>query len=248
MRILDTNSDFYDYLQNVYIDKSITLDRTDSFVLEKETILDYLTSCKHMKVGTYCYMLLQVCNTFWLFLVEITEAEESIWNTKFKLKCYEVKKYELDLLHSWKNYDLERKLIDLSIIKLKIGSPQFRQCAEFPWYTERKTLTPRERAHKRCDIIVDAINHKNYEVEQDFNQDKVSIGSGKAEWRHIPILKKTGIANYVDHQEIFSALEEYISLQKQDSERTESVGITDVEKIENHGFDKKVSFRGKVSK
>lgn len=247
MRILDTNSDFYDYLQNVYIDKSVTFDRTDSFVIEKQQLLDYLTSCKYMKVGSFCYMLLQVCHTFWLFILEVTEAEEFSLNDRYKIKGYEVKNYDLELLHNWKNYDLDRKLIDLSFIKLKIGSPQFRRSSEFPSYMERKSLTAKEIAHKKCDIIVDAVNHKNYEVDQDFNQDKVSVGSGKAEWRHIPILKKTGLANYIDHQEIFSALEEYFSLQKQDDERTESIGITDKEKIENHGFDTKVSFRGKPS-
>ena len=247
MRILDTNSDFYDYLQNVYIDKSITLDRTDSFVLEKQEILDYLSSCKYMKVGTFCYMLLQVCNSLWLFILEVTEAEESIWNKQYHIKRYEVKNYDLELLHTWKNYDLERKLIDLSIIKLKIGSPQFRRSAEFPSYMERKSLTAKELAHKRCDIIVDAINHKNYEVDRAFNQDKVSVGSGRFEWKHIPILKKVGISNHVDHQEIFSALEEYLSLQKKDAERTESADLTDIEKVENHGFDTKISFRGKVN-
>jgi len=32
-------------------------------------------------------------------------------------------------------------------------------------------------------------------------------------------------------------------LEKTASERRESIGLTDIEKIENHGFDKKVSFR-----
>lgn len=40
------------------------------------------------------------------------------------------------------------------------------------------------------------------------------------------------------------SLEEHFSHEKTSSERTTSVGITDKEKIENHGFDVRTSFRG----
>ena len=44
MRIIDKNTDFYDYLQNVYRDDSVTYDRTDSFILTKEML------CHHLQV------------------------------------------------------------------------------------------------------------------------------------------------------------------------------------------------------
>jgi hypothetical protein len=45
--------------------------------------------------------------------------------------------------------------------------------------------------------------------------------------------------------DIYNAFEEYFSLERTSTERTESVGLTDKEKITNHGFDTKISFRGK---
>jgi len=47
------------------------------------------------------------------------------------------------------------------------------------------------------------------------------------------------------HVDIYLAFEEYFATQITNNERTESTGLTDKEKIENHGFDTKVSFRGK---
>lgn len=38
MRIIDKNSDFYDYFQNIYYDNSLTFDRRSSFILTKEMI------------------------------------------------------------------------------------------------------------------------------------------------------------------------------------------------------------------
>ena len=45
MRIIDKNTDFYDFLQNMYPDNSLTFDRTDSFVLTKDIL------CKHLIVN-----------------------------------------------------------------------------------------------------------------------------------------------------------------------------------------------------
>ncbi len=53
------------------------------------------------------------------------------------------------------------------------------------------------------------------------------------------------MAGCINPLDIYLAFDEYFSLEKQAQERTESVGITDKERIENHGFDVKTSFRGK---
>ena len=41
MRIIDKNTDFYDYYQNIYPDDSLIFDRTDSFLLSKEDLCGY---------------------------------------------------------------------------------------------------------------------------------------------------------------------------------------------------------------
>ena len=84
---------------------------------------------------------------------------------------------------------------------------------------------------------------------------KIENGLNKGVWRvmegnfrdvsEVPILKNIGIAAEVPAEKIFIAFEEYFMMQKSNMERTESVGLTDVEKVTNHGFDAKTSFRGK---
>ena len=65
--------------------------------------------------------------------------------------------------------------------------------------------------------------------------------------KHIPLFKACGIADYIDPLDMFLTFEEYFSLEKSSIEKTESVGLTDIEKVGNHGFDTKTSFRGKCS-
>lgn len=114
MRIIDKNTDFYDYLQNVYRDNSLIFDRTNSFVLSKEMVCNSLEvySTRHYyywdkeKYRDYNFLLLQVCNTFWLFLIEVTELSESKRPINFRA----------ELLYTWKNYDKERTLIRFDVI------------------------------------------------------------------------------------------------------------------------------------
>ena len=47
MRIIDKNTDFYDYWQNVYKDDTFTFDRRDSFLLTKEILCSNLYTDKY---------------------------------------------------------------------------------------------------------------------------------------------------------------------------------------------------------
>ena len=60
MRIIDKNTDFYDYYQNMYPDNSLTFDRTDSFILSKDDLCRYLYVDKYTRDGDFEYLLLQV--------------------------------------------------------------------------------------------------------------------------------------------------------------------------------------------
>ena len=59
------------------------------------------------------------------------------------------------------------------------------------------------------------------------------------------IFADLGFAALVNPFEVFSAIEEYFSLKRQATERTEPLGVTNDDKIVMHGFDTKTSFRGK---
>ncbi|MBR4579338.1 MAG: hypothetical protein IKO22_06995 [Oscillospiraceae bacterium] len=229
MRIIDSNRDYYDFLQNIWRDDTITFDRRDSYVLSKEEFSSaffdesYKWSKYYLKYHSegdkHKYVLLQVCNNFWLFDLFITRtgAEGICLN------------YELHLNEAWQDYTRYPELIRLSAIRI----PRY-----LFWYS-------------RPDVslnVADMIKRGEYEADKVFNEFAYSKSMGESyakDVRHIPILKNIGIAAEIPPEDIFLALEEYFLTQRRNSERTESTGLTDIDKVTNHGFDAKTSFRGK---
>lgn len=233
MRIIDKNTDFYDYLQNIYRDNSLTFDRTNSFILSKETVCNSLEShSMHYwwdkeKHRDFNFVLLQVCNTFWLFLVEITELSEFGRPTNFVA----------ELLHTWRNYDRERKLIKLNVIS-------FPELRPYGWHTG--WIYNKDKIINKIDDIVEAVNQSNFKTDGFWTLNSCDVFySGKKVEKNIPLLKASGLAQLINPLDIYLAFEEYFSFEKTASERIYSKGITDKEKIENHGFDVVTSFRGK---
>lgn len=225
MRIIDANTDYYDYLQNIYRDNSLVFDRRDSFVLTKKLL------CESLKVNRWQstdysnknYLLLQICNSFWLFGVDI-----------IKFDGYRPSDYNMELLRSWKNYDKARKLISLDVIYFGF----------IPGYYKLKD------PEKMIDSQIQAIDTNNYRIWRSINRFFIYPGndSNRKIEKHIPLLKACGIAEWIDPLDVYLAFEEYFSLEKSSSERREPIGNTDVDKIESHGFDVKTSFRGKNKK
>lgn len=238
MRIIDKNTDFYDYLQNIYRDATVTFDRTDSFLLTKDMVKNELRLSSSFHIPKYMFALLQVCNTFWLLLIRIDTGKD-------ECGCEVVSDYEFDLLHTWKNYDKKRCLISFCVIEFDFVIK--KRFYDRP-YSFRKRDMSEDSIIENIPVIIDAIKANDFIERRHLDIKEVSFGDGHREHRHIPILKASGVANVVDPLDIYISFEEYFSLEKQSQERTESVGITDREKIENHGFDTKVSFRGKAGK
>lgn len=220
MKILDSNKDFYDFYQNIYRDNTYTFDRRDSFNLSRKDFAShfYYEQSRYkwsLDRGKNRCILLQVCNNFWLFKVTIDKTDSMG-------KCID---YSISLIAQWKDYSVQTKLIELSHVR-------------FILYSE-------EEISKNYELL---IRTKDYKVEHVWNKSIVSRSHGIS-WdhteKHIPILKDIGIAGLVDPLDIYLALEEYFARKVTESERVESIGLTDKEKIENHGFDTTVSFRGK---
>ena len=238
MRIIDKNTDFYDYHQGIDTEGELVFDRTDSFLLTKEIMSSYLKREEKWvykvrqfvpKVPSYNYLLLQAGHKFWLFLVTIPEKKQD---------------YTLSLIAAWSNYNRERALIKLDIIS-------------FSWSIIYQ-LTDKSSANsdidinklmERSDIAINAINTKDYKEVEHINSYSYYIGSdyNHKVTKHIPILKACGVANLIDPLEFYLAIDEYFSLEKQDSERIDAKGTTNNDKIKNHGFDTKTSFRGKAT-
>jgi len=223
MQIIDKNTDFYDFYQNLYPDKTFTFDRRSSWILTKVIMCDNLIADRYWtrrekedkKYKKYNYLLLQICNNFWLFRVELT-----------KINSYDmVEDYSIELLYTWKNFDKPRELIKLQNIRFTT------------YYGWRKDPTLEDR--------INEIDHNSHAVRRDITNHVVYIGGEKREEKHIPILKASGLATLMDAHEVFLAFEQYFALEKSDSERREPIGTTDIDKVESHGFDRKTSFRGK---
>lgn len=233
MRIIDKNTDFYDYLQDIYRDNNITFDRTDSFLLTKDIIRAALGVQRKFnylyKTGKpeYQYILLQIGFSYWLFIVEIT----SVGNYR------DVKEYNIDLLTKWKNYDSPSTIISLEIVNFECKTV----------FGKKNLGVDKEYFMKRAPIFENAVRHKEYESHYNFC-DYLNFRHFKGdyieEYKHIPLLKASGLSQFLMPLEVYLSLEEHFSYAKTSNERTASVGITDKEKIENHGFDVKTSFRG----
>lgn len=238
MRIIDNKKDFYDYLQGIYRDDTIVFDRRNSYMLKKEDFAKQFVkrkakdhySMKYKKFITenpdYNLVLLQVCNTFWLILVNCTEY----FGMAYLDYCTN---YKLTLLSSWKDYDRERKLIDINIVR--------------HWFKE-ETLDDLDYIYSHQDEFQHIYPDGNSYGERCITYAGYSgeIDKENPENNPIPLLRETGIGSIMDPLDVYLAFEEYFSLEKTKNERTESVNLTNNEKVENHGFNLKNSFRGKV--
>lgn len=212
MKILDKNTDFYDYIQYIYNDDTYTFDRRDSFMLTKEEL------CRYLGWYNHSYILLQVCNTFWLFKTKLYYD---------KIFRHEVVDYDLTLAGTWKDYSAQRVIYKLSIIK-------------FDFFKMRRL--PDEMSSSE---LVDAVNHRNYETVKVINKFTIYNGDNTKKVKTIPLLSECGLSKHIEALDIYLSLEEYFSLEKSSSERTEPLGTTNDDKITRHGFDLKTSFRGK---
>ena len=222
MKIIDKNYDFYDYLQGVYPDRTVTFDRTKSFTLTKGEVRNGLnyTTYGINKIGQTSYVLLQVCNRFWLF--------EAIVLGLDNYDC--VRDYTINLISTWANYNVGRKLFSFNYIKLNGDD----------WFAHWSAKTE-DRKHK---IAIDAINRGNYTKEYSLSVEYGYRNNERTIIYNIPLLKASGFAELINPLDIYLAIEEYFSLERAAAERRESIGLTNDDKITNHGFDTKISFRG----
>ena len=190
----------------------------------------YSPASRKRKKEVNNFLLLQVCNTFWLFLVRIKDFSE----------FGRANAYTLELITKWKNYDKTRVLIQLDVISFKWSvTDQFSN----GFFSDSYNL---DKLFNKRDILIQAVNNNDYRIERKIDKHVVrGDNPDKPVEKHIPLLKACGMARFVDPLDIFLSFEEYFSLEKTAAERTDAIGTTNSDKIENHGFDKKTSFRGK---
>lgn len=225
MRIIDKITDYYDYLQDS-TDK-LVFDRRGSFMLTREIFCDKICFTRHYRESKYRFVLLQCGPTFWLLLVTITKRDNEHRPTD----------YTMELLATWKNYDKKRELLKLDLIYIQ------GIYGIYSWMTRELVY---DKIIARVSDIKNEIIHNNFDVENSIGSyTKVTSSKGGfvTEEQNIPILRACGVGNIIEPIEMFCAIEEYFSLEKTASERTEALGSTNDDKIIMHGFDTKTSFR-----
>ena len=232
MRIIDNKHDFYDYLQDS-TDTRCVFDRRNSYKLTKESF-DWIFVFNRDK-KTYKFLLLQCGATYWLFLVKDLGYRNPN-NPIDTDREYKI----VDLLATWKNYNRPNYLLQLDNINLR-----------FIYKLTDKTNNDFDPDKIRANIkdIIDAIDHDNVEY---YHRER--IGNTPGYYKYVPyendtqtypILESCGLNQFINPIEIFSAIEEYFSIEKAKTETTEAKGATNDDKIIMHGFDTKTSFRGK---
>lgn len=105
MRIIDKNKDYYDYIQYEYVDDTFTFDRRDSFVLNREGICNYTFLGRYRWMKPEFYLVLQVCNSFWILRLNPIEKNE-----------FKITKYSLELVAKFKDYNAKREMLKLFLI------------------------------------------------------------------------------------------------------------------------------------
>lgn len=134
--------------------------------------------------------------------------------------------YSLELIDTWKNYDKPNKLLDVQLIS-------------FGYMVMLKGF--------KFENMKYAIDHYDLLYTESLSHHVKYVGD-KEEKSTIPILAPSGLGNVINPVDMFCAIEEYYSIEKSKTETTEPQGITNDDKIVMHGFDTKISFRGKGKK
>lgn len=215
MRIIDKNYDFYDYLQD-YTD-TIVFDRTGSILLTKEDMCRGLSYLEYRDLS-YKFVLFQSGATYWLCLANV-----KIGNIRETYDISKVIDYDLEILKMWKNYDKPRHLMKIDVIDFS-----------YKFHLTGWLGNDYDYGHilNSVDVLADAVNHNDYKVRYKLIREKNPY-----------LLKASGFNTCIVPQDLFCAIEEHLSLNKSEAERTEPLGATNDDKIVMHGFDTKKSFR-----
>ena len=225
MRIIDRQTDYYDYLQDNGDD--LVFDRRGSRSLTKEeirqTISIMLESYIHVP---HIFLILQCGATYWLLSVE---GSISVNRDGYGKK---IEDYDIELLSTWKDYNHSLELLSLKAI-------DFNESWKYDFYDKKwrrrkleRTLS-KERLREVSSKLRDAVINRDYKVYREYS------------YKDFLLLKSSGIPNVIGPEEIYNAIDEHFSLSKTASESTVAEGTTNNDKIKNHGFDVKTSFRGK---
>ena len=227
MRIIDKNRDYYDYLADPTDD--VVFDRRDSFLITKDYMCEAFRYSRRYRDHSK-FILMQVGASFWLLMAHITEFNEYNNPTDFTL----------EFIDSWKNYDKPNVLMDINTIMLNHDYFIYNYGTHDYDMAKVKEELPKIREMIDKNDFVQLTDLNSAVSHRSFKGDYIT-----EKFNH-PILIASGIPNFIPAEDMYYAIEEYFSIEKTNSEKTVADGTTNNDKIKNHGFDTKTSFRGKA--
>jgi len=215
MLIIDKNDDYYDYLSNIYgRDPKVVYDRRKSIIIPSQQDLFNLTSPekRSFKNNNNCHILLEAGFFQYVFIFK---------NIKL---VKEAGQYSPD--YSWQDamytYDFELAHV----------------------YNDNKHYFPGIMTLAKTDIYLPYMWRIRREKEKGIDFKSLSfidMRTDKDKTINNPILKNTLITKFIEPQDIWMQLNNYISSLGNDKDV--DIKNSDVDKAINHGFDKRWSFR-----
>lgn len=229
MKIIDNKKDYYDYLSGIYgIDELIVFDRRNSRMLNGEGVL---------QPG------LEECFTMTRLPDDKPLEAKDLWKLKSVPNRCEAAKV--------KKFHIHRKLLEGRV---------FHYVLEVGWnhyFFEVERWIDSKNDHDVCLEyrllkLERGVKHRISESPISIAPCKLDFGfwTGEIEWertkvdvsKHVvnPILSETYIPKVVPPEEVWKAIYEFLSSQK---EKPIVDTRSDIQKLESAGFDKKTSFR-----
>jgi hypothetical protein len=228
MRIIDKFKDYYDYLSNYSDTKdTVVFDRRGSIPLLKSDLVKYFAvddrgnfSPTFHKWDMKCRPLI-LCTGQKLFVFRMKNPTRTL-----SLISDYIYDAEFELLGSYWNYEYNDSPI-------RLGATSYNP----------KKINLKKWNSELVDPDFKSMTLKDWKFEPIRKRINENIFRPiYAEIWPNPILISSGIPSIIPAEEIYQGLEQYISSKKTE-EKIESVGLTNIEKVINHGFDKKTSFR-----
>ena len=241
MRIIDKQSDYYDYLQDPT--DTLVFDRRGSHLITKEEMCEHLHRADD---NTHSFLLLQCGINYWLILATITERKPS---TIIGLNSLYPSNYTLEVLTTWVDYSKPAE--DISFIQIQPNNMWRYHLYAYDHKVSHRRYLVLDAIRNHVDDLKDAVMHNDYRVVDKLHIVREQVKDGKGRYSYNtkkvhPIFRACGIAGIIPADAIYNAIDEYFSLKKSSAETTVAKGTTNDDKIVNHGFDLKTSFRGKT--
>jgi hypothetical protein len=219
MYIIDKNKDYYDYLSSPHIygtDKSIVLDRRGSTVITDKSLVNLVYS-PYTPSSSF-----RKIGYFFLLEIGFEQHIIEVIDIKFReewMRTDELISCSFKKVYTFSNNKPTHLYSDLPISIREVS-------LDYVWGNKG-----REFKYK-------------FDSTGSYSFSDIIRTTSDNQIVKLPILKETSLTSLFTPEEIWRALQTYLSSLNNDQDK--ETDLTDVERAEIHGFDKKTSFRNPI--